>query len=87
MRFPAQSVVEDQYIFIALQSLLSRLLRWVRPKDENLVAGLGKEIRDMTDGLRMAYVVACKVMPRNTVSKKRRNPAEMSYTLVFDSME
>lgn len=87
MRFPAQSVVANQYICITLQSLLSRLLRWVRPKDDNLVAGLGKKIRNMIDGRGMAYVVACKMMPRNTVSKKRRNPAEMSYTLVFDSME
>lgn len=41
----------------------------------------------MIDGPRMAYVVACKVMPRNMVSEKHHNPAEMSYTLVFDSME
>ena len=42
----------------------------------------------MIDGLWIAYVVACEMMPGTTVSNKhRRDLAELPYTLVFDSME
>lgn len=56
-------------MFVSLQSLSSRLLRWASPKDRGLVAGLNGVWRGILDkGAGGANVVASKVVPIKTVS-------------------
>ena len=68
MRYPAQSAVRISTSYYPPKSFVETSSLG-ESEDEGLVAALGGTM-GMIDGSGMAYVVACEMMPRTTVSNQ-----------------